>query len=226
MTAFSTMDVRAPDQRRKHLIQKLMAQASSAGQAAGRQGAVSALRGAAGTFGGGPTFGNGRRSSPNPNVTQGSNILPAILAKLGVTGSALGNEASASPGAPIPSYGDLQSILAAAISARGGHEDQGAPIPTDELPGGGDPGAVAASATAPSSPYSPMVDVGGGNNGGLATDTPSPQPPPMIPQSVSGSYNYTPPIPLSVSGSFYDPVLDALLNPGRISPAAVRRNAL
>lgn len=104
MSVFTPLDVRGPDQRRKQLMQKLMMQGQGQGRVPIPPKAGSFLSGA------GRAFGSiGGRQAPRVNLTHGTNILPSILSKLGVTGTPHPEEVSPGEGIPIPGESHSQS---------------------------------------------------------------------------------------------------------------------
>lgn len=151
MSAFTPLDVRAPVQRRKQLIQKLMAQQAAGG--AGMAPSTIPGRGPVGVSEG-RTFRNAtdiRRPGALP-ITQAADILPSILARLGVVGKSLASEVSPGQGlaidVPHPDHvqepGDVQHAPDPVKLASGG-ADGGTPAPPDSP--APSPAPVAAPAT-------------------------------------------------------------------------------
>lgn len=103
MSAFTPLDVRGPDQRRKQLIQKLYGQAQTA---RGVASAPPVQRTYPFLTTPGRSFRNaGTGGPPSLDITQLSSVLPGILAKLGIGASGPGipiaAEHSAAPGLPV-----------------------------------------------------------------------------------------------------------------------------
>lgn len=103
MSIFTPVDVRGPDARRKQLLQKLMGQAQEARGAASGVPMPTHMGSVLGASG--RTFKNATdfRGVPKVNVTQGANIIPSILARLGAAGTSYPAEQSPGPGRSIGS---------------------------------------------------------------------------------------------------------------------------
>lgn len=202
MSAFDALDVRGPDSRRKQLVAKLMqqTQAGLPGSAAGiGAGSVAGVGAPTSGIAEGRAFRNAtdvRRTGALP-ITQGANILPSVLARLGVVGHSFANEVS--PGAgqtidvPRPDRG------------HGGGVDFPTNIPTvppqviPAFPGAGLPAAAPIATTPTATPTTPTV----------TPTTPVAPPTAPVPPATDTAPPGTQLVPLG-NGMYYDPVTDSM----------------
>lgn len=228
---FAPMDQQGPDARRKQLMSKLMGQVqqnlatnSNTPLPAMNRGS-SALAGAGAPFRGAATV----LRSARPQTTQGTNILPSILAKLG---AALHDpqQGELSPGHGL-AIGDPASVIAnlhaSPVLSPGpiGH-----PIPTPtapQVPGNGavDPQQAAAAAALGVTPQANMT--GDQLNAQLAANGQPTQAYPMQitpnqPTQISGGAG---PIPLG-NGLFYDPDTQTIIGQQSVDAAGAAVRAL
>lgn len=114
MSVFSPIDVQAPDQRRKQLLQRLFQQAQQSRAASGAMASTS-----------GPNFRSALNTRPGVfSMTQPGNIMADVLARLGVVGHDFQGDVSPGKGHAIgPEHGTPGPV-----------SPVGPPIP---VPGGG-----------------------------------------------------------------------------------------
>lgn len=192
MSIFTPVDVRGPDARRKQLLQKLMGQAQSAQGAATQTPMPVGMRAIA--TGEGRSFRNATdfHGVPKINVTQGTNIIPSILARLGAVGTSHPAEYSPGPG---------RSIGSPQIAAPGPPQAENPQMPTPPNPGVNPPHG------------GPPIfgnTLGDEQPGGQTPFAPTPAPPG---DTFNSPVNDR--IPLG-GGLFYDPVIDAVLRGSRV----------
>lgn len=227
MSLFSTPDPHATDARRKQLLAKLMQQRGAGGTAP----VPHAAGGVLGAVGRGFRNSDSRHTG-SLNQTQHDNVLPSVLARLGISGHGGQNEVSPSDGVPISNPG----------AAQGGHgvnpfevspSDHGpppgvgpavGPAAAPDAPAAADPFVPAAAPTAPAA-TDLTVDPGtagfDGTQGTLDSSGFGPNTS-NLPPGPGGSFDppatdIAPPglVPLG-NGMFYDPVTDAVRGGGAL----------
>lgn len=180
MSAFDSVDPHASRDRRKQLLQKLMQQAQATKGVAMPGGPRTALG-----MSEGRSFRNAtdlRHGGALP-ITQGSNILPNVLAKLGIVGRTLASEVSPGQGmaidVPHPEH------VARGLDVNPG--PPGPPVPTGP-PAGTPPGPVNSPvAPPPATDMTPTPDFDPSGGGNVGTHL----------------------IPLG-NGQYYDPIADTV----------------
>lgn len=209
MTAFATLDPRVPNDKRKQLVAKLMQQAT-APHAGAPLPSVPPTEGR--------SFRNAtdvRRTGVQP-ITQAPNVLSSVLSKLGVTGRSLSNEISPGYGLPIQIAGPLGHV---GIDPREVAQGQATSMPVAPSPGvvppTVDPTSSQPSAVYGGRPNLPPMALGGSNDVGPVTPTPT-----------AGAYVSDDPHPGLVplgNGHYYDPVMDRILGHGAVAEGQAAR---
>jgi hypothetical protein len=207
---YSPVNVTGPDQRRKQLMAKLGQQAQ--GNMASQQGVAASV---------GTGLKAAMHAMPRAQSTQSTNILPSVLARLGILGNPKADEVSQGFGAPIDSPHGTPLLSSGS----------GTPIPT----AGASPQLPAApqhfTAAEGSAMTGPAIGQPGGPAYGSSIDSGIPGAPPLVFNAPSDpsvanddgfnmQYGGGGAIPLG-GGHFFDPVSGQVVyNPAAASGGA------